>query len=72
MTLKYARRRKALKKLKDPMIQMARSWKKATPLMKGAIVGGAVLPKAIILGAGYLAGKGRSKKKEQPKKYMAG
>jgi len=72
MTLKYARRRKALKKLKDPMIQMARGWKKASPLMKGAIVGGAVLPKAILLGAGYLAGKGNSKKKEKPKKYMAG
>ena len=72
MTLKYAKRREALKKLKDPMVALGRKWRKASPLMKGAIVGGAVLPKAILLGAGYLAGKGNSKKKEKPKKYMAG
>ncbi len=71
MTLKYSKRREALKKLKDPMVQLGRRWKKASPLMKGAIVGGAILPKALLIGAGYLGAKSASKK-EKPKKYMAG
>ena len=53
MTLKYAKRREALKKLKDPMVALGRKWRKASPLMKGAIVGGAILPKAILVAVSY-------------------
>ena len=55
----------------NPWVSTKRSWRKASPLMKGAIIGGAILPKALFVGAGYLAAKGSSKK-EKPKKYMAG
>ena len=74
MTLKYAKRREALKKLKDPMVALGRKWRKASPLMKGAIIGGAILPKAILVGAGYFGAKSAAKKnkKQQPKKYMVG
>ena len=72
--MKYQRRREILKKGKDPLIQLGRKWKKASPLMKSAIVGGAILPKAILVGAGYFGAKSAAKKnkKQQPKKYMVG
>ena len=72
--MKKQRRRELLKKGKDPLIQLARRWKKASPLMKGAIIGGAILPKAILVGAGYFGAKSAAKKnkKQQPKKYMVG
>jgi len=69
---KYTRRRKILKQGQSPFVQFGRKWKKASTLAKFGIAGAALAPKAIILGAGYLAGKGGSKKKEQPKKYMVG
>jgi|TARA_R100001530_G_scaffold21500_2_gene17712 hypothetical protein len=69
---KYTRRRKLLKKGQSPLVQFGRKWKKASTLAKVGIGAAALAPKAIILGAGYLAGKGNTKKKEQPKKYMAG
>jgi hypothetical protein len=74
MTLKYSRRRAILKKAQNPLVALARKWKKASPLMKGAIVGGAILPKALLLGAGYYGAKSVAKKnkKQQPKKYMVG
>ena len=75
MTLKYAKRRALLKKAQNPLVALSRKWKKASPLMKGAIIGGAILPKALLLGAGYYGAKSaakKSKKKEQPKKYMVG
>ena len=72
--MKYAKRREILKKAKNPMIQLGRAWKKASTWGKVGIGAAALAPKAIILGAGYLAGKGGTKKngKEQPKKYMVG
>ena len=69
---KYTRRRKILKQGQSPFVQFGRKWKKASTLAKFGIGAAALAPKAIILGAGYLAGKGTSKKKEQPKKYMVG
>ncbi len=69
---KYTRRRKLLKQGQSPIVQFGRKWKKASTLAKVGIGAAALAPKAIILGAGYLAGKGGTKKKEQPKKYMAG
>ena len=69
---KYTRRRKLLKQGQSPLVQFGRKWKKASTLAKVGIGAAALAPKAIILGAGYLAGKGDTKKKEQPKKYMAG
>ena len=69
---KYTRRRKLLKQGQSPFVQFGRKWKKASTLAKVGIGAAALAPKAIILGAGYLAGKGNTKKKEQPKKYMAG
>ena len=69
---KYTRRRKLLKQGQSPLVQFGRKWKKASTLAKVGIGAAALAPKAIILGAGYLAGKGNTKKKEQPKKYMAG
>ena len=69
---KYTRRRKILKQGQSPLVQFGRKWKKASTLAKVGIGAAALAPKAIILGAGYLAGKGNTKKKEQPKKYMAG
>ena len=68
--MKYARRRKALKKLKDPMTALARKWNKASTLAKVGIGAALIAPKAVFLGTGYLAG--RNKDKKQPKKYMAG
>ena len=69
--MKYQKRREALKKLKDPLIAAGRKFKKASPFAKGAIIAGAILPKALLLGAGY-AGAKSANKKEQPKKYMKG
>jgi len=69
--MKYQKRREALKKLKDPKIQLMRQFAKASPVTKGAIIAGAILPKALLLGAGY-AGAKSANKKEQPKKYMKG
>ncbi len=68
--MKYAKRRKAIKRLKDPVTILARKWNKASTLAKVGIGAAALAPKAILLGAGYLAG--RNKDKKQPKKYMAG
>ena len=72
MTLKYQKRREAIKKLKDPMVQLGRRWYKASKLAKAGIIGAAILPKAILIGAGYAGAKSASKKDKQPKKYMAG
>ena len=70
MAMKYAKRRKALKKLKDPGTILARKRNKASTLAKVGIGSALIAPKAILLGAGYLAG--RNKDKKEPKKYMAG
>ncbi len=72
MTLKYQKRREAIKKLKDPMVQLGRRWNKASKLAKAGIIGAAILPKALLIGAGYAGAKSASKKDKQPKKYMAG
>jgi len=69
--MKYAKRRKALKKINDPTIALGRKFKKASKLAKAGIIGAAILPKAILIGAGY-AGAKSANKKEEPKKYMAG
>ena len=69
---KYTRRRKILKQGQSPFVQFGRKWKKASTLAKFGIGAAALAPNAIILGAGYLAGKGGSKQKEKPKKYMVG
>ena len=72
--MKYQRRREILKKGKDPFIQLARKWKKASTLAKVGIGVAAIAPKAILVGAGYLGAKSAAKKnkKQQPKKYMIG
>ena len=72
MVLKYQKRREAIKKLKDPMIQLGRKWNKASKLAKAGIVGAAILPKIILVGAGYAGAKSASKKDKKPKKYMVG
>ena len=75
MKMKYANRRAALKKAREPHIILARKWKKASKLAKAGILGAAVLPKAIFLGMAYAGGKSGGKsevKKQQPKKYMTG
>ena len=69
--MKYAKRRKALKKISDPTIALARKFKKASKLAKAGIIGAAILPKAILVGAGY-AGAKSANEKEKPKKYMTG
>ena len=69
--LKFKKRREKLKMLQDPMINLLRRFKKASPLAKAGIVGAAVLPKAIFIGVGYAGAKSASKK-EDPKKYMKG
>ena len=69
--LKFKKRREKLKMIQDPMINLLRKFKKASPLAKTGIVAGLVLPKAIFLGVGYAGAKSASKK-EQPKKYMKG
>jgi len=75
MKMKYANRRAALKKAKEPHVVLLRKWNKASKLAKAGILGAAVLPKAIFLGMAYAGGKSGGKseaKKQQPKKYMAG
>jgi len=72
MKMKYANRRAALKKAKEPHIALARKWNKASKLAKAGIVGVAVLPKLLFIGAGYAGAKSAAKKDKQPKKYMAG
>jgi hypothetical protein len=72
MTLKYQKRREAIKKLKDPMVQLGRRWNKASKLAKAGIIGAAILPKALLIGAGYAGAKSAAKKDKQPKKYMTG
>ena len=75
MTMKFSKRRAALKKAKEPHIILARKWNKASRLAKAGIIGAAVLPKAIFLGMAYAGGKSGGKsevKKHQPKKYMTG
>ena len=72
MKMKYANRRAALKKAKEPHIALARKWNKASKLAKAGIVGVAVLPKLLFIGAGYAGAKSASKKDKKPKKYMAG
>ena len=71
MKMKYANRRAALKKAKEPHIALLRKFSKASPWAKAGIVAAAVLPKAIFLGVGY-AGAKSATKKEDPKKYMKG
>tara|TARA_R100000734_G_C3237616_1_gene43370 strand:+ start:319 stop:534 length:216 start_codon:yes stop_codon:yes gene_type:complete len=71
MKMKYANRRAALKKAKEPHIALLRKFNKASPWAKAGIVAAAVLPKAIFLGVGY-AGAKSATKKEDPKKYMKG
>ena len=69
---KHTRRRKLLKQGQSPIVQFGRKWKKAP--LKGKIGIGLLFaaPKLALLGAGYLGAKSTTKKKEQPKKYMAG
>ena len=71
LNMKYAKRRAALKKAKEPHIALARKWNKASKLAKAGIIGAAILPKALFLGVGYAGAKAGSKDKET-KKYMAG
>jgi len=61
--LKYAKRRKLLKQGQDPMVQLGRKWKKSSKMQKAGIVATVAAPKAIFLGAGYLAGKDKDKDK---------
>ncbi len=61
MKMKYANRRAALKKAREPHIILARKWKKASKLAKAGILGAAVLPKAIFLGMAYAGGKSGGK-----------
>ena len=70
--MKFAERRKKLRLAKEPHIALMRKWNKASKLAKVGIVGAAVLPKAILIGAGYAGAKSAAKKDKQPKKYMAG
>ena len=70
--MKYANRRAALKKAKEPHIALMRKWNKASKLAKVGIVGAAVLPKALLIAAGYAGAKSANKKDKEPKKYMAG
>ena len=72
--MKYSKRRALLKKGQDPIIALARKWKKASTLAKVGIGAAAIAPKAILIGAGYFGAKAASKKekKQQPKKYMVG
>ena len=72
MTLKYQKRREAINKVKDPMVQLGRRWNIASNLAIAGILGAAILPKALLIGAGYAGAKSASKKDKQPKKYMAG
>ena len=72
MKMKYANRRAALKKAKEPHIALARKWNKASKLAKAGIIGVAVVPKALLLAAGYAGAKSASKKDKQPKKYTTG
>ena len=72
MTMKFAERRKKLRLAKEPHIALARKWNKASKLAKAGIIGAAILPKAILIGAGYAGAKSAAKKAKQPKKYMAG
>ena len=78
MTMKFSKRRAALKKAKEPHIILARKWKKASKLAKTgmgkAMIWGGVAGLAIKGALGYgLYKAGQSKgRKEQPKKYMAG
>ena len=72
MKMKYANRRAALKKAKEPHIALARKWNKASKLAKAGIIGAAILPKAILIGAGYAGAKSAAKKDKKPKKYMTG
>jgi len=69
--LKYARRRKILKKGQDPLVRMGRAWKKASKKKKAGIVAAIVIPKAAIFGVAY-AGSKSGKSESVPKKYMAG
>tara|TARA_Y100000294_G_scaffold163750_1_gene169928 strand:+ start:462 stop:707 length:246 start_codon:yes stop_codon:yes gene_type:complete len=69
--LKYARRRKILKKGQDPLVRIGRVWTKASKKKKAAIVAGIVVPKAAIFGVAY-AGSKSGKSASVPKKYMAG
>ncbi len=72
MKLKYQKRREKLKMLQDPMVQLGRKWRKASTLAKAGIIGAAILPKALLIGAGYAGAKSAAKKDKQPKKYMTG
>ena len=70
--MKYANRRAALKKAKEPHIALARKFKKASTLAKAGIIGAAVVPKALFIAAGYAGAKSGNKKDKETKKYMAG
>ena len=72
MKMKYANRRAALKKAKEPHVVLLRKWNKASKLAKAGIVGLAVVPKALLLAAGYAGAKSANKKDKQPKKYTTG
>lgn len=72
MNLKFSERRKKLKLAKEPHIALARKWNKASKLAKAGIIGVAVLPKALLIAAGYAGAKSANKKDKQPKKYMTG
>ena len=70
--LKYANRRAKLKLLQNPIVALSRKWNKASLLAKVGIGAAVVIPKALLLTAGYVAVSGRNKDKKEPKKYMAG
>ena len=63
--MKYANRRAALKKAKEPHIALLRKFNKASTLAKTGIVAGLVLPKAIFLGVGYAGAKSAAKKEHK-------
>jgi hypothetical protein len=55
-SLKFKKRRELLKKKNQFGVSMARTWDKSSPAGKAKYVTYAVAPKALFVGAGYLAG----------------
>jgi len=50
---KYAKRREILKKKNELGVQLARKWKKSSPLGKAGYVASAIAPKAALVSGGY-------------------
>jgi|TARA_R110000744_G_scaffold45846_1_gene101692 hypothetical protein len=55
-SLKFKKRRELLKKKNEFGVSMARTWNKSSPAGKAKYVAIAAAPKALFVGAGYLAG----------------